>query len=127
MNKKGFSLIELIISVGIVVVLVGGATLYFPKLSSEAEVNALKANLSTIRKVIDDFYGDFGRYPSSLEELVTETPGGYIYLHKIPPDPTTKSINWEVSKDGENYYYFNEADIEYIRYIRSGNSKYKDL
>jgi len=36
--------------------------------------------------VIDQFYGDKGRYPQSLEELVEAK-----YLRQVPVDPFTQS------------------------------------
>ncbi len=46
----------------------------------------LKTNLRTLRDVIDQHYGDKGKYPTSLEGLVEEG-----YLRRIPNDPVTKS------------------------------------
>ena len=45
----------------------------------------LRANLRTMRDVIDQHYGDKGFYPPTLETLVEEG-----YLRKIPNDPITK-------------------------------------
>jgi general secretion pathway protein G len=52
----------------------------------------LKNNLRTLRDVIDQHYGDKGKYPTSLEALVE---GGY--LRKIPMDPITKrNDTWQL-------------------------------
>jgi general secretion pathway protein G len=51
-----------------------------------AKESVLKTNLRTFRDVIDQHYGDKGRYPPSLETLVEEG-----YLRKIPIDPITRS------------------------------------
>jgi hypothetical protein len=45
----------------------------------------LKTNLHTMRDVIDQHFGDKGKYPASLEDLVEKG-----YLRKVPMDPITK-------------------------------------
>jgi len=52
----------------------------------------LNENLHLVRETIDKFYGDKGRYPESLEELVNEK-----YLRALPYDPITGSANsWTI-------------------------------
>lgn len=58
---------------------------YFGSLERSKET-ALKENLKVMRLTIDKFYGDKGRYPETLQELVEEK-----YLWAIPPDPLTES------------------------------------
>jgi type II secretory pathway pseudopilin PulG len=127
MKKSGFTLIELVVIIGIVVVLAGSATLYLPGILGGAESRALEANLNNLRKVIDDYYKDFGAYPINLNILTQETAGGYIYIRKIPVDPTTKMANWEVSEDGINYYSLDSDMYSFVAYIRSSNEKFRDF
>ena len=54
-----------------------------PRRANEA---VLKTNLHTMRDVIDQYYGDKGHYPSSLDALVDDG-----YLRAVPYDPITKS------------------------------------
>jgi general secretion pathway protein G len=46
----------------------------------------LKQDLFRMRDAIDQFYADKNKYPTSLDELVTEK-----YLRTIPQDPFTQS------------------------------------
>jgi general secretion pathway protein G len=89
-HESGFTLLELIIVITIVGIL---ATIAMPKLKDvprKANEAVLKTNLHTMRDVIDQHYGDKGRYPASLEALVEAG-----YLRKIPIDPITKrSDTW---------------------------------
>jgi general secretion pathway protein G len=85
-REQGFTLLELIVVVAIIGIL---ATIAMPALKNvplRARETVLKTNLRTLRDVIDQHYGDKGRYPTSLEALVEEK-----YLRKIPIDPITKS------------------------------------
>ena len=85
-TEQGFTLLELIVVVAIIGIL---ATIAMPALKNvplRTREAVLKTNLRTLRDVIDQHYGDKGRYPTSLETLVEEG-----YLRKIPPDPITKS------------------------------------
>ena len=51
----------------------------------------LKTNLFRMRDAIDQYYADKGKYPASLDALVSEQ-----YLRKIPEDPFTKSADtWQ--------------------------------
>jgi hypothetical protein len=46
----------------------------------------LRTNLRTIRDALDQFHGDKGHYPPSLETLEEEG-----YFREVPRDPMTKS------------------------------------
>lgn len=91
-NGKGFTLIELLVVLAIVATLL---VLVAPRYINQLEVSkevVLRDNLSATRGVIDKFYGDLGRYPDSLEELVEKN-----YLRSIPFDPITDSNStWQI-------------------------------
>ncbi|MCG2578639.1 prepilin-type N-terminal cleavage/methylation domain-containing protein [Dechloromonas sp. XY25] len=85
-RRAGFTLIELLVSMAIVALLLALAVpRYFGRVE-QAKETVLRENLHQMRDAIDKFYGDNGRYPASLQELVARK-----YLRRIPPDPLTDS------------------------------------
>lgn len=83
---RGFTLIELLVVLAIVALLLTLAVpRYFQSIDASKET-ILVENLHTLRGTIDKFYGDTGRYPESLEELVEKR-----YLRSLPMDPVTES------------------------------------
>lgn len=61
---------------------------YFHSVDRTKET-VLKQNLLQMRDAIDKYYGDRGRYPDSLQDLVAHN-----YLRNLPTDPITESTNW---------------------------------
>lgn len=91
-NKKGFTLIELLVVLGIIALLLTLAVpRYFPSVDKTKET-ILADNLRSTRAIIDQYYGDTGKFPDSLEQLVEKK-----YLRALPMDPITeKSDSWVI-------------------------------
>ena len=85
-TARGFTLIELLVVLGIVALMLTLAVpRYFPSVDKSREV-VLADNLRNLRGLIDQYYGDTGRYPDSLDQLVEKK-----YLRALPRDPVTDS------------------------------------
>ena len=83
---SAFTLIELLVVMAILGTLLTIAVpRYFHSLDRSREV-ALKQTLAATRDAIDKFHADTGKYPDSLEELVSKR-----YLRRVPYDPLTQS------------------------------------
>ena len=91
-RRFGFTLVELLVVMAIIAILVSIATpRYFNSVEKSKEV-VLKQDLSTLRDAIDKYYGDTGKYPDTLDDLVTKK-----YLRKLPVDPITdRADTWVV-------------------------------
>ncbi|CAB3769692.1 type II secretion system protein [Paraburkholderia humisilvae] len=91
-RSAGFTLIELLIVLAIIALLMTLALPeYFHSIDASKE-KVLAQNLHVTRIAIDQFYGDLGRYPDSLQELVDKH-----YLRALPLDPITDSTGtWQI-------------------------------
>ena len=90
--RKGFTLIELLVVMSIVGMLLAiAAPRYFSSVEKSKEA-ILRQTLTVTREALDKYYGDNGRYPDTLEVLVTGK-----YLRTLPFDPVTGSnTTWEL-------------------------------
>ena len=88
----GFTLIELLVVFAVIALLVSiVAPRYFNSVEKSKET-VLKQDLSTMRDALDKYYGDTGKYPDALEDLVSKK-----YLRKLPVDPITESAEtWAI-------------------------------
>lgn len=85
-RADGFTLIELLVVMAIIATLVAiAAPRYFNSVEKSKEA-VLRSDLATMRDAIDKYYGDTGKYPDALDDLVTKK-----YLRNIPVDPITDS------------------------------------
>lgn len=98
-RRLGFTLIELLVVLAIIsTLLLLVVPRYFGQVDASKEA-VLRDNLRITRDVIDKFYGDTGRYPETLEELVEKK-----YLRAVPMDPITEAVStWQLTPPPDGY------------------------
>lgn len=85
-RPTGFTLIEMLVVMAIVAMLLTLAVpRYFVSLEKSREA-ILHQNLALLREALDRYYGDTGKFPESLDDLVSAR-----YLRRVPLDPVTDS------------------------------------
>jgi general secretion pathway protein G len=85
---RGFTLIEVLIVVTLVVILASiGMPVYQNSVKRSREA-VLREDLFRLRDAIDQYYADKNKYPQSLQDLVTDG-----YLREVPKDPITNSAD----------------------------------
>jgi len=89
-KEKGFSLLELMIAMFIMIILLSVAIPTYQRSVQAARETVLKENLWQMRKAIDQFSADKGKLPQSIDELVTEK-----YLREKPVDPIREDTEWD--------------------------------
>ena len=93
-SSGGWTLIELLIVISIVMILTAMALTTYRNSVTLAKEAALHSDLFLMRDAIDQYYADKGKYPESLQTLVSEN-----YLRAIPKDPFTNSADtWQTTE-----------------------------
>jgi general secretion pathway protein G len=95
-TQRGFSLLELMIVMFIMIILISVALPAYNGTIHHAEETVLKDDLFQMRKLIDQYTADKGKLPANLEALVENK-----YLREIPTDPITHEAKWD-EKLGED-------------------------
>ena len=83
---RGFTFVELMVVVTIIVILMSMAIPIYNRSIIRAKESVLHNNLTAIRECIDHYTYDKQKAPQQLQDLVTEG-----YLSKVPVDPMTGS------------------------------------
>ena len=80
----------MLVVLAVVGMLLGIAAPQYIRHLDSARDTVLRRDLQQMREAIDLYHGDIGKYPVSLQDLVTNR-----YLRAIPVDPVTqKSTTW---------------------------------
>jgi general secretion pathway protein G len=91
---RGFTLIELLVVLAIVALLSALAMPRYAQYVERHRENVLAENLRLTRDALEQFHADRGRYPDSLDELVSRR-----YLKNLPIDPILESSRqWLLSE-----------------------------
>lgn len=96
--QTGFSLLELMIAMFIMIILLSVALPTYQKSVQNAREAVLKENLWQMRKAIDQYAADKGKLPKSVDDLVEAK-----YLREKPIDPIMQKTEWdEIQGDDSN-------------------------
>ncbi len=82
----GFTLIELLVVMAIIAMLLSIASPRYFRSVDRSKEAVLRENLSMTRHALDKYFGDNGKYPDTLDDLVTKK-----YLRSLPLDPVSGS------------------------------------
>lgn len=93
-NPRGFTLLELMIVMAIILVLATIGAGRYEQAIVRAHEAALKQDLFVMRNAIQQYTLDKEAAPSSLDDLVTAG-----YLREVPLDPITRQKDWNTSSD----------------------------
>src|SRR5499427_1926685 len=93
-QSRGFTLIEMLIVISLILILVSVAVPIYNRSILRAKEAVLRQDLFTLRQVISQYTLDKQKAPQSLDDLVSAG-----YLRQIPVDPMTRQPNWEVVQE----------------------------
>src|SRR6202795_1022853 len=92
--SRGFTLIEMMIVVSLILILVSIALPVYSRSILRAKESVLKQDLFTLRNVIDQYTLDKQKAPQALDDIVQ---AGYI--KQVPKDPFTNEANWTLDQE----------------------------
>jgi general secretion pathway protein G len=96
-RSLGFTLLELMIVISVIMILMAVAVPLYQQHIIQAREAALKQNLQTLNKVIEMYREDKGESPQSFDDLVSAG-----YLHELPIDPMTGKADWTPEEEDSN-------------------------
>ena len=94
----GFTLLELMIVISIIIILASVALPQYQKTIMHARETVLHDDLFKMRSLIDQYAADKGKLPQSLDDLVTAG-----YMREIPKDPITDNKDWVIATGDDPY------------------------
>jgi general secretion pathway protein G len=116
-HRRGFTLIELMIVISVILILVSVALPAYNQSIWRARESVLKQNLFALRSVISQYTLDKQKAPQSLEDLVSAG-----YFKQIPNDPMTgRSDTWTVEEETDTIMTVNQQEPG-IYDVHSGSS-----
>lgn len=94
----GFTLLELMIVISIIIILAAVALPQYQKTIMHARETVLRDDLFRIRSLIDQYSADKGKLPQSLDDLVSAG-----YMREVPTDPITEQKDWNIVSGDDAY------------------------
>lgn len=88
-RTRGFTLIEIVVVMAIIGLLLTLAVPRYMHSIERGKEQVRQQNIAVMRNAIDQYYGDNGQYPETIDELVSKH-----YLRAVPFDPVNGDDKW---------------------------------
>ena len=103
MNKKGFTLVELLVVMAILGVLVTVTIGSFRSSQARGRDAQRKSDLKQVASALELYYSDYGKYPDTVTWGAEFTDGKTVYFKVIPKDPVSaNSYYYRIVDSGTN-------------------------
>lgn len=102
-NREGFTLLELMLVMAILVVLAGLGTMAYSRIQTNQYQNAAQFDIKTLKNTCTGYKMQTGSFPNSLEDLVTlpsgmtqaQWQGPWLDEGRIPKDPWKQDYRYQ--------------------------------
>lgn len=115
-GQTGFSLLELMIAMFIMIILLSVAIPTYQRSVQQARETVLKENLWQMRRAIDQFSADKGKLPKTIDEMVEAK-----YLREKPMDPILEKAEWEEVQGEDTNTPDGESGLKDVRSMAEGD------
>jgi prepilin-type N-terminal cleavage/methylation domain-containing protein len=105
-NRKGFTLIELIITITIIGLITALVTVNFASTAKRGRDSRRMSDLKIIQMALEAAKQVGGTYPASLPQLVPN------FMQKEPKDPKDPTYQYEYTQTSSGYRYTVRAALE---------------
>ena len=123
--ESGFTLLELMIAMFIIIILLSVALPTYQRSVQQARETVLKENLFQMRRQIDQYTADKGKLPQSLDDLITGK-----YLREKPIDPISEKPEWSEIMGEDSTSPDSEQGLTDVKSLAEGEDsegkKYED-
>ena len=114
-NKKGFTLVELLVVISIIGILTVISLASFTSAQVKARDAQRKSDLEQMSKALMLYYSDTGTFPATFgfgndDPGFVSDDGNTIYMRKTPQDPKYPSSSYIYKTDGNSFNLF--ANLE---------------
>jgi general secretion pathway protein G len=109
-SLRGFTLLELMIVITIVIILAAIALPQYQRTIMHAREAVLRDDLHKLRTLLDQYAADKGKLPQSLDDLITEH-----YVRELPVDPVTGEKDWTVETGEDPNSTTGESGVTNVR------------
>jgi general secretion pathway protein G len=116
-KSRGFTLIEMLIVISVIMILVAVAIPAYRTSLVHARESVLRQNLFTLRSLISQYTLDKQKAPQGLEDLIQ---GGY--LKQIPNDPITTKSDWTVDQEDQTIMSPDQTDAGGVDDVHSSST-----
>lgn len=116
-HSRGFTLLELMIVISIIIILAAIALPQYRKTIMAAREAVLRDDLFKLRSLLDQYGADKGKLPQSLEDLVNEK-----YMREMPVDPFTGQKDWQAEMGEDPNSTSGEQGVVNVRSASSDTS-----
>ena len=117
-RSRGFTLLELMIVISIMLILVSIAVPQYTTSIKRARESVMRQDLFTLRSLISQYTLDKQKAPQSLDDLIQAG-----YMKQIPVDPMTGQADWAVEQAEDTISSPDQQDEGGIDDVHSSSSQ----